>query len=68
MGDADAALKNYEEALAAAPDDASVIRHLSDFYLRHDRWDDAEPLLKKLVSGKGKPSDDDVIWPGGTWP
>ena len=62
MDDSEAALKNYKEALAAAPDDAGIIRRVADFYLRHDHWDDAEPLLKQLVSGKGKSSEDDLIW------
>jgi tetratricopeptide (TPR) repeat protein len=40
----------YEEALAAAPNDFIVLAYAAEFYGRQDRADRAEPLLRRLIS------------------
>ena len=58
----DNARKEYEVALAAAPDDSTSIRNLADFHLRNQGVAAATPLLTKILELKGKAKPQDVIW------
>ena len=56
------AQEKYQEALAAAPEDPDTVRRVADFYLRNGRLLAAEPLLRQLVDGRGKPTQADMVW------
>jgi tetratricopeptide (TPR) repeat protein len=40
----------YEQALTARPDDFIVLGHAAEFFVRQDRADRAEPLLRRLLT------------------
>ena len=62
MGKAEAAEGKYEAALAASPQDILVLRAVADFYCRVGKAVPAEALLRRIVDGKVKAGDADMIW------
>lgn len=65
--DLEQAEKKYQEALAAAPGEATVVRQTAEFYLRSGKAAQAEPHLRRLAAGEVKAKDenrarDDRIW------
>lgn len=62
LGQLDEAEKQYQEALAAAPDDPSVIRQVAEFYLRTGRTDSARVQLERITSGHIQAPENDVVW------
>jgi tetratricopeptide (TPR) repeat protein len=57
-----AAQKKYEAALAADPQDAVVVRAVADFYCRTKKSDLAEVQLSRMLEGKLKVPEADVLW------
>ncbi len=57
----DQAQKQYETAAKTSPDDLATLRAGAGFYLRALRPQSAEPLLRRIIEGKGNPSTD-VAW------
>jgi len=62
IGNADAAEKKYDEAAAAFPQDAAVVRAAADFFVRHRKSAKAEPLLRKFVGGDVKAEESNLVW------
>jgi tetratricopeptide (TPR) repeat protein len=62
MKKTDAAEQKYQAALNAAPDDPLVVRGVADFYYRNGKPVPAEALLRKIIDGKIKSPETDVIW------
>lgn len=62
LGQLDEAEKQYQEALAAAPDDPSVVRQVAEFYLRTGRTDSARVQLERITSGHIQAPENDVVW------
>jgi Tfp pilus assembly protein PilF len=63
LQDVPQAEQHYVQALAAAPDDARVLRTIADFYLRHGKPEQARPLLAHLTSGSAEgASTSDLLW------
>ena len=62
IGQRDQAQERYEEALAADPDNAVVVRYVADFYLRNGKPLPAETLLKRIMDGKIEASEADRRW------
>ena len=60
--DREAAQKQCEIALAASPQDSTVIRFVADFYAHTGKSDLAEALLRKIIDGAVKTSEADVSW------
>jgi len=58
----EAAEEKYEAALAADPQDPFVVRSVADFYCRTGKPVPAEALLRRVIDGKIKASDADVVW------
>ena len=58
----EAAEEKYEAALAADPQDPFVVRSVADFYCRTGKPVPAEALLRRIIDGKIKASDADVVW------
>jgi len=58
----DAAQEKYEAALSAAPEDPFVVRSVADFYYRAGKAVPAEALLKRILDGKVKAQEPDIIW------
>src|SRR5262249_27938293 len=58
----DDARKNYEAALQANPDDPAVLKDFASYYLQREQFKEAEPLLRRLVDGKLKLSEEDAQW------
>lgn len=63
----DQAEKKYQEALAAAPGDATPVRQIAEFYLRRGKAAQAEPQLRRLAASEVKAKDEtrareDRIW------
>jgi tetratricopeptide (TPR) repeat protein len=54
------ASEQYRAALKAKPDDVLVVRHVAGHALRVGRFDEAEPLLRKIIEGPMKVSEADV--------
>ncbi|MGB9689056.1 tetratricopeptide repeat protein [Thermogutta sp.] len=62
LGQLDEAEKQYQEALASAPDNPSVIRQVAEFYLRTGRADSARAQLERITSGQVQAPETDVVW------
>lgn len=62
VGELNQARAKFEAALAAAPDNAFIMRQVADFYLRTDNNAAADPLLRRLIASKGKASELDILW------
>jgi tetratricopeptide (TPR) repeat protein len=62
MQDFDAAQKKYGVALAAAPQDAVIVRAAADFYCRTKKSALAEVQLNRIIEGKLGSPDADVFW------
>lgn len=74
LGQPELAEQNYEEALAAAPQDPAVARYVADFHLRKAQYPmseatqrseallRSEAILNRIISGKVKGKQADVIW------
>ncbi|HKB42650.1 MAG TPA: tetratricopeptide repeat protein, partial [Gemmataceae bacterium] len=58
----DEARKAYEAALQAAPDDPAVLKDFASFHLQREQFKEAEPLLRRLLDGKRKLSEEDAQW------
>ncbi len=59
--------KKYQEALAAAPADATPVRQIAEFYLRTGKGGQAEPHLRRLAASEVRAKDEsrareDRIW------
>ncbi|MGC1274999.1 MAG: tetratricopeptide repeat protein [Planctomycetaceae bacterium] len=52
----------YRKALAQSPDDPAVVRRVAEFLLKNRKAAEAEPQLRRLVTGKIAASDDDRVW------
>jgi len=52
----------YRKALADAPPDQGVVRHLSVFYLRTGQLEEAETLLEQILAEKLPASAEEVAW------
>jgi tetratricopeptide (TPR) repeat protein len=50
LGRMDQALKLYQEAVKARPNDAAVLHGISEYYVRINRIKDAEPYLQKIIA------------------
>jgi tetratricopeptide (TPR) repeat protein len=74
MGRPELAEQNYEEALAAAPQDPAIARYVADFYLRMGEYPQYTPaqrsdaivrceaILKRIIDGGVRSAQADVIW------
>jgi len=62
MKKTEAAQEKYEAALADAPQDPFVVRSVADFYCRTGKPLPAEALLRRIIDGKVKTEQPDVIW------
>jgi Tfp pilus assembly protein PilF len=62
LGRKDQALPYYQAALKAHPEDPIIIRTVATFHLNAGRLQEAEPLLRKLVSREVKATPADVLW------
>ena len=61
-GKTKAAEAKYEAALAAYPKDVLTLRSVADFYCRAGKLATAEGLLRRMVDGKVKAGDADMMW------
>jgi tetratricopeptide (TPR) repeat protein len=62
VGKSDAAREQYEKALAARPDDLTVLRGVAAFYLRAGRAADSERCLRQVLERKGTTPDRELTW------
>ncbi len=62
LGMDDLAEKEFQEALAASPQNVAIVRSAADFFVRKNRPTLAEPLLQKIISGSLKTELTDVVW------
>jgi tetratricopeptide (TPR) repeat protein len=62
MKQPDAAEGEYKAALAAAPEDPSVVRSVADYYCRMGNPLPAEAQLQRIIDGKVKAPEADVMW------
>ncbi|GAB6166065.1 hypothetical protein JCM19992_20650 [Thermostilla marina] len=62
LKDPEAAERHYREALAASPDDPTVVRQVAEFFLRAGRTDEAESQLRRFVAGELNAKPEDVVW------
>jgi Tfp pilus assembly protein PilF len=62
VGDVDNARQQYGVALTKRPDDVTVLRNAAAFAMRRGQWSEAEPLLRRVVSGNVKAVDVDTAW------
>ena len=62
IGHLEQAETKYQDALAAASDDAAVIRNVAEFYMRTGRPRRAEPQLRRIVAGQVQADQGDAIW------
>ena len=62
IGKMEAAEEKYEAALTASPQDVLALRSMADFYCRAGKTVPAEALLRRIVDGKVKAGDADMIW------
>jgi len=62
LGQIDEAEKQYQEALASAPDNPAIIRQVAEFYLRTGRADSARAQLERITSGQVQAPETDVVW------
>ena len=67
--DKEHAQKEYEAALAAAPDDSTIIRIVADFYLRVPEHGGRRPLAEEARGSQGKGHAGRTSFgAGGSWP
>ena len=62
LGRTAAADERYRSALQQAPDDAYVVRRVVEFFLKNRNPVEAEPHLRRIVTGELNVSDDDRTW------
>lgn len=62
IGRLEEAAAKYQAALAARPRDVLLIRRLTEFYMRQQKFQEAEPLLRQVLEGQADVSDEDRIW------
>jgi tetratricopeptide (TPR) repeat protein len=62
LGEPAAAKQLYQQELAAAPDDARLVREAADFYFRANYPQEAETQLRRIIDGKTKARPADVCW------
>lgn len=62
LGKLDEAEKQYQEALAVAPNDPRVVRQVAEFYLRTGRTESARTQLERITSGQVQASENDLFW------
>jgi cellulose synthase operon protein C len=62
MGHADKAREYYQAAFQARPDDALVLRSAAAFAMTSNRFQDAAPLLRKMIDGQGQGREADAAW------
>jgi len=62
IGQFDAAQEQYAGALAAAPNNSSIVRTVAEFYWRIGKYKQAEEQLQRIISGKVKAQQADVMW------
>src|SRR5262249_29612620 len=62
LGKDEDARKNYEAALRASPDDPAILKDYAGFHLQREQFKDAEPLLRRLVGGRLKLTEEDAQW------
>ena len=62
LNDMEQAQANYEAAAKAAPQSSRVLRQVASFYLRHVKFDLAEPILRHIVSLLTPTTLTDVCW------
>ena len=53
---------HYEEALKAQPNDGALLIDYANFHLLSTRMADAEPLLRRMLDGKLKLTDEQAEW------
>ena len=56
------AAEEYQAALAAKPNDSLVVRSVASFYYRTGKPVPAEALLRRVIDGKVKVEEADIIW------
>ena len=62
VGNLKEAQAQFEAALLASPKDLPTIRRTADYYMRHQAFQKAEPLLKRVVDMGTNASNDDHVW------
>ncbi|SIO61511.1 Tfp pilus assembly protein PilF [Singulisphaera sp. GP187] len=62
MGQPDRAEEQYQQTLAARPNDPATLRIIADFYLRSGQNSKADPYLKKIVDTRIGSPEALVIW------
>ncbi len=62
LGKDNDARNSYEAALQANPDDPAVLKDYAGFHLQREQFKEAEPLLRRMVDGKLKLSEEDAQW------
>jgi len=62
LGKLEEAEKQYQEALAVAPNDPRVVRQVAEFYLRTGRTESARTQLERITSGQVQASENDLFW------
>ena len=58
----DQAMEQYKLALAAKPDDSIVVCSVADFYRRIGKTVEAEALLRRIIDGKVKAEEANLLW------
>jgi len=62
LGHAEQAGQQYQAALQARPGDVLVLRSVAAYDMSTSRFQDAAPLLRKIVDGKAQASEADKSW------
>jgi tetratricopeptide (TPR) repeat protein len=62
IGRLEEAEAKYKAALEQTPDEIPLVRRLGDFYVRHRKVQDAEPLFQRVVNATEGATDDDRAW------
>lgn len=62
IGRQEEAEKRYQEALAAAPNDAGIVRQVARFCLSTGKVDQGEALLRRITDGEIPAETGDIMW------
>ena len=62
LGDDEGAQSELQTLLKTSPSDFVAVRTLAELHLRHQRWNDASPLLTRLIDAEATIPSSDVRW------
>jgi len=67
IGEFDPAQEQYAGALAAAPNNPSIVRTVAEFYWRIGKYKQAEDQLQRIIEGEVQAQQADVMWARRLW-